>query len=462
MKARPADFNEEEVKKSPTFRKWMEAPEGTSIRYACREFIKGSVDDEERLMRRIMIARRNNMKDHASLKRAKELAQKQEQQQQQKGKASQQGPVREETNGGDLPDDVNVNQDSSLTNTMNNDSGEVDASKQQKKRRYTTIFTDAEIAEEMDGPAVVATRTYKTWKALQDGDELHYNHKFIKGKEGHDWLLRKNIWRRMKYRRDNRKLVEEVLKDEPRSTRPKRATKRPKATSTTTSATSKTNTTRSSSRKRKVQNNTAAAAAAAAAAAVAATMDGLDHGMSASNHGMVSTASQIVDQALLSTPAGVIAGMSATADHHHHHHHHPHHHASLESAAAEAAASIPPDPDTAAVVEAAVAAGESYANLPPYVHHHPLENDVDNGLGLALDAAARLAAAKSEAMETETDDAAVLAAAVAGQHHHQPLQVQPGGPIVGNEEPAHDEQVDDDDDVLVGYDWDGGQEDNSI
>jgi len=39
---------------------------------------------------------------------------------------------------------------------------------------------------------------------------LQYNQKYIKGREGHDWLLRKNIWRRMRYRRENKKMVEEL------------------------------------------------------------------------------------------------------------------------------------------------------------------------------------------------------------------------------------------------------------
>lgn len=34
-----------------------------------------------------------------------------------------------------------------------------------------------------------------------------YNQKYTKGREGDDWLLRKNIWRRMRYRRENKKMV---------------------------------------------------------------------------------------------------------------------------------------------------------------------------------------------------------------------------------------------------------------
>ena len=43
---------------------------------------------------------------------------------------------------------------------------------------------------------------------------LQYNQKYVKGRDGHDWLLRKNIWRRMRYRRENKKMVEQ-LKTEP-------------------------------------------------------------------------------------------------------------------------------------------------------------------------------------------------------------------------------------------------------
>lgn len=131
---------------------------------------------------------------------------------------------------------------------------------------------------------------------------------------------------------------------------------------------------------------------------------------------------------------------------HHHHplphhlqvHHNPHEH-SLESTAAEAAASIPHDPDTDAVVEAAVAAGESYANATNPFVHNPLNAPMD-GLGLALDAAARLAAAKAATLDT---DEAVLAAAVAGHaplpphhllQHPQAHSMEDGPQEVGDEE----------------------------
>jgi hypothetical protein len=71
MGPRPADFDEQLVRQSPTYLKWSALADGEKLRYACREFIKGHGDDDERLMRRIMIARRNNIRDHETLKKAR-------------------------------------------------------------------------------------------------------------------------------------------------------------------------------------------------------------------------------------------------------------------------------------------------------------------------------------------------------------------------------------------------------
>jgi hypothetical protein len=169
MGPRPADFDEQLVKQSPTFLKWQQLEPGDKLRYACREFIKGQGDDEERLMRRIMIARRNNLKDHDALKQARQRA----------SRGSK--PAKEDSSGS-----------SSLT----------------RKRRPATLYSDGQISKEMDVAAVEATRSYRAWSELSDGDEFVYNQKYTKGKDGHDWLLRKNIWRRMRYRRENKKLVE--------------------------------------------------------------------------------------------------------------------------------------------------------------------------------------------------------------------------------------------------------------
>ena len=73
MKDRPPDFDEELVRKAPTFIKWQALQDGEPLTYACRTFVKGNANDEERLMRRIMIARRNNLKDHSVLKKARAL-----------------------------------------------------------------------------------------------------------------------------------------------------------------------------------------------------------------------------------------------------------------------------------------------------------------------------------------------------------------------------------------------------
>jgi hypothetical protein len=401
MGPRPADFDEEEIKKSPTFRKWMDVPAGGKLRYACRDFVKGHEDDEERLMRRIMIARRNNVRDHEKLKRARSIAsQKQRQQRQQQNRNGNGGHTKsntkehntdEESKFAAKKDDpvekpaVSTDQESIVTML-------VEPSSQQRKRRYSTVFSDAEVATEMDVQAVEATRSYRTWMELPDGSRFVYNQTFTKGTEGHDWMLRKNIWRRMRYRRENKKMMDELLPGE-NNGREGGTAKRVGRKAF----------------RRKIKN----------ISNVYFDDGGGNDSSAAISHG-VSTASQIVDQALLSTTAGVIASIhTATApsnsrhghpqDHSHEQHHRNAHEPTLESTAAEAAASIPHDPDTDAVVEAAVAAGESYA-ISPYVHN-PLETSVD-GLGLALDAAARLAAAKVASLETED---AVLAAVDAGQ-----------------------------------------------
>ena len=206
MGARPSDFDEQLVRESPTFKKWLSLPDGQKIRYACRDFIKGHGDDEERLMRRIMIARRNNLRDHEILKQARAQV------------VDQEGCV-----DGDV---VNVGEN----NNNNDDNGSIrgrinekrirekdgsDKSISNKKRKNVVVnaMTDDEIRKEMDVPAVEATRSYKTWLELPDGHELTYNQTYIKGKEGHDWLLRKNIWRRMRYRRQNKAMVEKLKQD---------------------------------------------------------------------------------------------------------------------------------------------------------------------------------------------------------------------------------------------------------
>lgn len=174
MGPRPLDFDEGIVRQSPTFIRWSQLKNGERLRYACRDFVKGNGDDEERLMRRIMIARRNNLRDHEALKRARVASLERKR-------------------------DVDGNEGENETQSSN------------KKRKSAATVSDAQVVEEMDVAAVEATRSYRTWRSLSDGEEFIYNQKYIKGKEKHDWLLRKNIWRRMRYRRENKKMVRDMM-----------------------------------------------------------------------------------------------------------------------------------------------------------------------------------------------------------------------------------------------------------
>lgn len=196
MGPRPLDFDEEMIRHSPTFVKWMNLLDGQKLRYACRVFIKGHENDEERLMRRIMIARRNNLRDHETLKKARLTV---------LGTSSSNG----------------ANQDAhAVGNTSTTTAGtETQAvptvivappPPANRRRRPQSSMSDQQVEQEMDVPAVTMTRSYKAWLALPNGAEFVYNQKYIKGKEGHDWLLRKNIWRRMRYRRENKRIMERV------------------------------------------------------------------------------------------------------------------------------------------------------------------------------------------------------------------------------------------------------------
>jgi hypothetical protein len=126
MGPRPTDFDEEVIRQSPTFVKWSGLREGQKLRYACRDFIKGHGDDEERLMRRIMIARRNNIRDHETLK----IARKQTRVQVEK-------PVE-----------------------------------YHRRRTAACSVSDQEVEKEMDAPAVEATRSFKSWMVLPNGHEF--------------------------------------------------------------------------------------------------------------------------------------------------------------------------------------------------------------------------------------------------------------------------------------------------
>lgn len=144
MGPRPPDFDEEVIKASPTYAKWAALADGQKIKYACREFIKGRGNDEERLMRRIMIARRNNIKDHEVLKRARA--------QQFVAPSVPRGEMNSTTSAAAEPEPA--------------------ATKPQRVRRPASTFADSVIEREMDVDAVEKTRSYRTWSELKDGQEF--------------------------------------------------------------------------------------------------------------------------------------------------------------------------------------------------------------------------------------------------------------------------------------------------
>ena len=197
MSKRPADFEEDVVRKAPTFLKWVALEVGQKLRYACRDFFKGNDNDEERLMRRIMIARRNNLRDHDILKRARVQSIKAD-------ILSLSSPLQQIAQ-------VKVEDREEVTHAP--ESIVENPPIKKRKRKSSFSLTDSEVLKDMDIPAVEATRSYKAWLQLPDNKIFTYNQRYIKGKEGHEWLLKKNIWRRMRYRRENKKLVEK-LKDE--------------------------------------------------------------------------------------------------------------------------------------------------------------------------------------------------------------------------------------------------------
>jgi hypothetical protein len=180
MGARPLDFNEIIVKESPTYQKWLKLEDGDSLRYSSRDFIKGRDKDEERLLRRINIARRYNSLNHKRLSLARNAI-----------------------------IEVEDDYEGSKAKKKARFSSPVAKKRKAVARSTSNSMTKDEILrQEMDVPAVKATRSYKTWLKLEDGKEFTYGEKYCKGKVGHDWMLKKNIWRRMNYRRENRKLVE--------------------------------------------------------------------------------------------------------------------------------------------------------------------------------------------------------------------------------------------------------------
>lgn len=199
MGSRPSDFDERVVRMAPTFKKWSALEEGQKLRYACRDFIKGKGNDEERLMRRIMIARRNNLRDHELLKKARNRS--------------------SNTNG-----NADIATDSKPTEKIQEPPDENTNNKHKaesvnggllgplirKRPKTTNGMTDLQVKLEMDELAVESTRSYKAWLTLGEGVEFTYNQTYVRGKEGHDWLLKKNIWRRMRYRRQNKQMIDKM------------------------------------------------------------------------------------------------------------------------------------------------------------------------------------------------------------------------------------------------------------
>lgn len=224
MGKRPVDFDEEGIRKAPTFQKWLSLKDGEKLKYACRTFQKGNENDEERLMRRIMIARRNNVRDHEILKKAREVvvhevnpaadsAKKIKNQKEslppKTAKTLKRG-YDDDADADDNDDDgggaKDLGEDDSLSDGVPKKQKHVPL----KSKKSSKSILSGNGVEQMDEAAVMATRSYRTWLELEDGSEFSYNQKYIKGKEGHDYLLKKNIWRRMRYRRENKKMVEKL------------------------------------------------------------------------------------------------------------------------------------------------------------------------------------------------------------------------------------------------------------
>ena len=211
MKPRPPDFDEELIRKAPTFVKWLALSDGETLSYACRTFVKGNENDEERLMRRIMIARRNNLKDHAILKQARAIEAE---------RVRDEVEEAAENRKRSASEDALKDEDALLTESL--EAVYVPTNPSGTKRRFIPGKlrpTDDDVMKEMDIPAVEATRSYRKWLSLPEGEKMTYNQEYVKGNPEHDWLLRKNIWRRMRYRRENQQKIremqgEDVVKDD--------------------------------------------------------------------------------------------------------------------------------------------------------------------------------------------------------------------------------------------------------
>jgi hypothetical protein len=222
---RPPDFDEDHVQRSPTFCKWLALSPGSNLVYACRTFTKGGVDEEERLMRRIMIAHRNNLKEHAVLRRAireadaasgvGQVATEEEEKsspRRRRATGAMAGKAEGDDGGGTtIATATSAHPTATLHPPANDGIAPSGASSGGKRPRRTYCSipprSDEAVLGEMDVAAVEMTRSYRRWSELPDGTSFSYNQTYVKGTDGHDWLLRKNIWRRMRYRRENRAKV---------------------------------------------------------------------------------------------------------------------------------------------------------------------------------------------------------------------------------------------------------------
>jgi hypothetical protein len=224
MGPRPVDFDEDLIRQSPTFCKWAKLDHGETLKYACRVFVKGRGNDDERLMRRyvavpvsvivviaandcsarvycirymmlycqhrIMIARRNNLKDHGILKQARRLLRPR--------------PASSSTT-------TTTTATTTITTMDGDNHHHCHLHPPPSPQIMPTVYSDDQVKAEMDVIAVRKTRSYRHWEALLPGETFLYNQLYTKGLKDHDWLLQKNIWRRMRYRRDNKKLVQDLV-----------------------------------------------------------------------------------------------------------------------------------------------------------------------------------------------------------------------------------------------------------
>ena len=136
-----------------------------------------------------MIARRNNIKDHNALKKARELKMWLEEEQAKQGFTNRSNIGIEKSQGsGDisLMNDMQGKHESSqeiLDSSEKcpmHDSWTPSNEPQLARGRNS----DEVIASEMDVAAVEATRSYKTWNDLPNGSEFVYNFTYVKGGKG--------------------------------------------------------------------------------------------------------------------------------------------------------------------------------------------------------------------------------------------------------------------------------------